>query len=41
MPQTLNLSNSEVENLVVSLILDGRINAKVDQINGIIVLKRL
>jgi hypothetical protein len=30
-----------VESLVVSLILDGRIKAKVDQINGIIVLERL
>ncbi|RSH79148.1 uncharacterized protein EHS24_001186 [Apiotrichum porosum] len=38
--ETLSLSNNEVESLVVSLILDGRIKAKVDQINGIIVLER-
>lgn len=32
---------NEVENLIVSLILDGRIKGKIDQVNGIIVLDRL
>ncbi|TXT13292.1 hypothetical protein VHUM_00659 [Vanrija humicola] len=37
---TLSISTSDVENLVVSLILDGRIKGKIDQANGIVVLDR-
>jgi COP9 signalosome complex subunit 2 len=39
--QTLSLSQREVESLVVSLILDGRIKGKIDQVKGYIVLDRL
>lgn len=39
--KTLSIPMSDVENLVVSLILDGRIKGKIDQVNGIIVLDRL
>jgi COP9 signalosome complex subunit 2 len=37
---TLSLSQREVESLVVSLILDGRIKGKIDQVKGYIVLDR-
>ncbi|KAK4687770.1 COP9 signalosome complex subunit 2, partial [Tremellales sp. Uapishka_1] len=36
----LNVARSEVESLVVSLILDGKIKGKIDQVNGLLVLER-
>ncbi|KAL7423214.1 hypothetical protein Q5752_002514 [Cryptotrichosporon argae] len=38
--KTLHISRSEAENLVISLILDGKIQGKIDQVNGLIVLDR-
>lgn len=37
----LNIHRSEVEGLVVSLILDDKIKGKIDQVNGILMLDRL
>jgi COP9 signalosome complex subunit 2 len=37
----LNVTQPEAEELVVSLILDGRIKGKIDQVQGLLVLDRL
>ena len=39
--QTLNVARDEAEGLVVSLLLDGKIKGKIDQVNGLLVLDRL
>lgn len=39
--QLLNVARSEAEGLVVSLILDGKIKGRIDQVNGLLVLDRL
>jgi COP9 signalosome complex subunit 2 len=39
--KTLNVSRTDAEGLVVSLILDGKIRGKIDQVNGLLVLERL
>lgn len=39
--QTLNVSQPEVEELIVSLILDRKIKGKIDQVNGLLVLDKL
>jgi COP9 signalosome complex subunit 2 len=39
--KTLNVTRAEAEGLVVSLILDGRIKGKIDQVQGLLVLERL
>ncbi|WVR06257.1 hypothetical protein IAU60_003287 [Kwoniella sp. DSM 27419] len=38
--KTLNIGRSDVEDLVVSLILDDKIKGKIDQVNGLLVLDR-
>ncbi|KAK8858486.1 hypothetical protein IAR55_002713 [Kwoniella newhampshirensis] len=38
--KTLNVGRTEVESLVVSLILDGKIEGKIDQVNGLLILDR-
>ncbi|GFZ45337.1 COP9 signalosome complex subunit 2 [Saitozyma sp. JCM 24511] len=38
--KTLNVTRAEAEGLVVSLILDGRIKGKIDQVQGLLVLER-
>ena len=39
--QVLNVTREEAQGLVVSLILDGRIKGKIDQVQGLLVLDRL
>jgi len=39
--QSLNVSRTEAEGLVVSLILDEKIKGKIDQVNGLLILDRL
>ncbi|WRT67670.1 uncharacterized protein IL334_004642 [Kwoniella shivajii] len=38
--KTLNIPRGDVESLVVSLILDGKIKGKIDQVNGLLILDR-
>jgi len=38
--KTLNVSRPEAEGLAVSLILDGKIKGKIDQVNGLLILDR-
>lgn len=39
--KTLNIEREEVEGLVVGLILDEKINGRIDQVEGVIVIDRL
>ncbi len=39
--QQLNVSISEVEDLLICLILDGKVKGRVDQVNGRVELEKL
>jgi COP9 signalosome complex subunit 2 len=39
--QSVNVGRAEVESLVITLILDGKIKGKIDQVNGLLIIDRL